>query len=173
MIFNCKDGYVNFVIMAGRVGGRINRKLIEWMENDRICVDAIKDIRWESLDMIDFPKEMRDHFADLLQQFFAKHTKRELYEESTKRQLYLYPVFTMEDIVEDSQLKSRDFWEEIKHPELGTIIPYPRPCAKTPQFPLRNRSRPPQIGEHNREIYEQELGFSLEELTILMREGAI
>jgi crotonobetainyl-CoA:carnitine CoA-transferase CaiB-like acyl-CoA transferase len=173
MQFACKDGYVTFPIIAGMVGARFYPPLIEWMESDGICIDLVKNIKWETLDEIDFPKEIRDQFAEVLQQFFVRHTKKELYEEAAKRRLLLYPVSTMEDIIEDSQLESRNFWEDIEHPELGTIISYPRPCAKLLEPTLRKRSRPPRIGEHNLEIYEQLLGFSREELAILGGEGVI
>jgi crotonobetainyl-CoA:carnitine CoA-transferase CaiB-like acyl-CoA transferase len=173
MQFTCKDGYVTFPIIAGMVGARFYPPLVEWMESDGICVDLVKDIKWETLDQVDFPKEIRDQFADVLQQFFSKHTKKELYEESAKRRLLLYPVATIKDIVEDSQLQSRDFWEDIEHPELGTTIFYPRPCAKLLKPTLKKRSRPPRIGEHNLEIYEQNLGFSQEELSMLKKEGVI
>ncbi len=173
MQFKCKDGYVTFPIIAGMVGARFYPPLIEWMESDGICVDLVKNIQWETLDQIDFPKEIRDQFADVLQQFFSKHTKKELYEEAAKRRLLLYPVSTIKDIVEDSQLQSRDFWEDIEHPDLGATISYPRPCAKLPELSLKKRSRPPRIGEHNLEIYKRELGFSKEELAILKKEGVI
>ena len=155
------------------VGARFYPPLIEWMERDGICVDLVKDIKWETLDQIDFPKEIRDQFADVLQQFFLKHTKKELYEEAVKRRLLLYPVSTIKDIVEDSQLQWRNFWEEIDHPDLDTTVSYPGPCAKLLEPVLTNRSRPPRIGEHNFEIYEQNLGFSKEELAIFKREGVI
>jgi crotonobetainyl-CoA:carnitine CoA-transferase CaiB-like acyl-CoA transferase len=173
MQFACKDGYVTFPIIAGLVGARFYPPLIEWMKRDGICVDLVKDIKWETLDQIDFPKEIRDQFAEVLQQFFLLHTKKELYEEAGKNRLLLYPVSTMKDIVEDSQLEFRHSWEEIEHSELGTTITYPRPPAKLLDPVLSNRSRPPQIGEHNVEIYEQTLGISREKMAILKEEGVI
>jgi len=173
MIFPCKDGYVNYLIQAGKAGARFNPPLIKWMEYDGICVDALKEIKWEELDMIDFPKELRDRFADILRRFFLKHTKKELEEESTKRRVLLFPVFTMEDIMKHSQLKHRDFWVEVEHPELGITVPYPGPCAKTNDSLPKTPSRPPQIGEHNLEIYEEELAYSREDLAILKAEGVI
>ena len=56
---------------------------------------------------------------------------------------------------------------ELEHPELGTTITYPGAFTKASEAPPKLSRRAPLIGEHNREIYEKELGLSKEEIVIL------
>jgi formyl-CoA transferase len=47
------------------------------------------------------------------------------------------------------------------------------PFAQLSATPLRLRHLPPQIGEHNRAIYEDELGMLPEELAMLRVQGVL
>jgi crotonobetainyl-CoA:carnitine CoA-transferase CaiB-like acyl-CoA transferase len=76
----------------------------------------------------------------------------------------LYPILTTKDILEFEQLKERDYWEEVEHPELGTSITYPGGFVKLSEAPCKIRRRAPLIGEHNEEIYIREMGLSAKEL---------
>jgi crotonobetainyl-CoA:carnitine CoA-transferase CaiB-like acyl-CoA transferase len=62
---------------------------------------------------------------------------------------------------------------DIEHPELGTTVTYPGAFAHASEAPPRISRRAPLIGEHNREIYEGELGFSREDLVRLKEAGVI
>jgi crotonobetainyl-CoA:carnitine CoA-transferase CaiB-like acyl-CoA transferase len=101
-----------------------------------------------------------------------KHSSREIYEEAKKRRIMLYPVASPKDIVENEQLSSRGFWEEVEHPELGTSITYPGAFVKATETPCNIWRRAPLIGEHNEEVYK-ELGFSEKELLMLKQGGII
>jgi crotonobetainyl-CoA:carnitine CoA-transferase CaiB-like acyl-CoA transferase len=85
----------------------------------------------------------------------------------------LCPVNDSKDIMENAQLKEREFWVDINHPELSTSIKYPGAFAKLSETPLNIRCRAPLIGEHNREIYQGELGLSSSELNDLLRSRVI
>ena len=97
------------------------------------------------------------------------YTKAELEEKAKKFGFMLYPVADTKDLLENKQLVSRDFWEKIEHPELNTSFTYPGPFAKTsePEAMPRISRRAPLIGEHNDEVYRQELGISEEQLSQL------
>ena len=173
VLFTCKDGYVTFPIMAGLVAARFYPPLIEWMKTDGFCVDAVSNVKWDEIDEANFPKDLQEQFVGLLQQFFPRHTKRELYEGAAQRRILLYPVSSVQDIWEDSQLKFRDFWENIYHPELETVVSYPRPCAKILESEVPERSSPPAIGKNNQEVYEKLIELSPEDLIILKQAGVI
>jgi len=85
----------------------------------------------------------------------------------------LYPVATTVDMLENVQLAAREFWVEVEHPELGTTITYPGAFGHCSETPPRISRRAPLIGEHNLEIYQDELGISREKLTILKQAGVI
>jgi crotonobetainyl-CoA:carnitine CoA-transferase CaiB-like acyl-CoA transferase len=151
-IWKCKDGYVCYVIFGGRLGGRSNRPLIEWMASEMELPLFIKEIEWEELDMAAPPKELLDALSEYFKRFFASHTKKEIYEEAIKRRIFLCPVNDPSDIMASPQLKYRGFWERLEHSELGTEITYPGAFIKMSQTPLKLYRRAPLIGEHNEEV---------------------
>ena len=171
--FRCKDGYVNFVMFGGKTGAKTNRGLTQWMESEGMSSDFMNKIDWDSFDMAKVSQDDFDRFERDIGQFFLTRTKAELYEEGSRRGVTIYPVSTIKDVFEDPQLKARDFWQEVEHPELHATFLYPGPFVKCSQTPLRPPSRAPRIGEHNREIYQDELGMSPEELVMLKQAKAI
>jgi len=79
----------------------------------------------------------------------------------------------LEDLFEDEHLLDRGFWIDVEHPELGATFKYPGAPYILQKTPWRMVRRAPLIGEHNAEIYEKELGFTKEELSILGSAGVI
>ncbi|MFC2000667.1 hypothetical protein ACFLXE_07965, partial [Chloroflexota bacterium] len=58
------------------------------------------------------------------------------------------------------------YWEDIKHPDLGETITYPRAPLKIEETPWRIQRPAPLIGEQNEEVYGRELGLSEEQIAI-------
>ena len=85
----------------------------------------------------------------------------------------LYPVCTVEDIVNSPQLADRGYWEQVEHPELDATLTYPGAFTRSTEAPPRIRRRAPLIGEHNREIYGEEMGLSSADLVRLEQAGVI
>ena len=56
--------------------------------------------------------------------------------------------------------------------EMG-IINLPGAPVKLSETPCVKRRRAPHIGEHNKEIYVEELGYSDEDLVLLRQAGVI
>ncbi len=106
--------------------------------------------------------------------FLITKTKAELFEEAMEKEILLIPVNTPKDIAESPQLQSRDYFKEVEHPELGDTLVYPGwPVKWTEMPPYNPQRRAPFIGEHNREVFEDELGFTREELVLLKTNGVI
>jgi crotonobetainyl-CoA:carnitine CoA-transferase CaiB-like acyl-CoA transferase len=173
LLWKCKDGYVLFYILGGAFGVKTNRAIVKWMEEEKVAPDYLKDMDWSIFDMATQTQEMQDLIEAPVASLFSRHTKGELYEQATKRGIMLCPVSVSKDIFENAQLKARDFWVDISHPELKTSIKYPGAFAKLSQTPLAIRRRAPLIGEHNLEVYRGELGLSSSDLAALRRTGAI
>ena len=168
-IWPCKDGHYVFIIIASVVGAKFNRALVDWMESEGFDVSPLTGIEWETIDRTAIPR----YFDDLLYQFFLSRTKAELLEGMRNRGLMGFPVCDVKDIFEDPQLKDRDFWQKLEHPELDTALYYPGPFSLATASPPSVRTRPPVIGEHNEEIYQTELGMSKSELGKLKSAGVI
>ena len=64
-------------------------------------------------------------------------------------------------------LHDRGFWKQVEHPELGRSFVYPGEAAIYNGSPWRISRRAPLIGEHNTEIFCEELGLSRGELSVL------
>jgi benzylsuccinate CoA-transferase BbsE subunit len=173
LLWKCQDGYVLFYVLGGAFGAKTNKAIVEWMEEENMVPEYLKDFNWEVFDMANQTQEMQDLIEVPIANLFIKYTKEELYSEAQKRGIMLCPVCTSKDILENNQLMSRDFWAEIRHPELSTSIPYPGAFAKLSQTPLKIKRRAPLIGEHNLDIYEGELGLSHSKLVALQRAGVI
>jgi len=82
-------------------------------------------------------------------------------------------VNDVKDLFKNEQLKFRNFWGNIEHPELSASITYPSQLYQTTETQARARFRAPQIGEHNKQIYEEELGFSKQKVEKLQQLGVI
>ena len=98
-----------------------------------------------------------------------RRTKAELFDGAVKNGVTLYPLATTADMVKNVQLIAREYWVKVEHPELGTTITYAGAFGKATETPIRISRRAPLIGEHNKEILEQELGHSDEELLSLKK----
>jgi crotonobetainyl-CoA:carnitine CoA-transferase CaiB-like acyl-CoA transferase len=83
------------------------------------------------------------------------------------------PVYSPKEVLESPQLKSRGFFIEVDHPEIGTFIRYSGAPYKFDGCSLDRWNRAPLIGEDNIEIYQRELGLSDEELRTLSSINAI
>jgi benzylsuccinate CoA-transferase BbsE subunit len=167
LLWKCKNGYVLFYILGGAFGVKTNRAIVKWMEEENIAPEFLKIFNWNAFDMATQTQEMQDQIEIHIGRLFSMFTKEELYNEALKRGIMLCPVNTCEDITENAQLKDRDFWVDISHPELSANIKYPGAFAKLSETPLNIRFRAPLIGEHNLEIYQGELGLSASELNDL------
>ena len=155
------------------MGAAGNRAIVEWMDSEGFDCEHLKSIDWDSLDWSAVTQEEATKMEEPLYDFFMSHTKAECYDEAVKRDIILYPLSTIGDILVNPQLIAREYWAEVEHPELDTSITYPSAFAKASETPCRISRRAPLIGEHNREIYEEELGFSKHEMSILKEANTI
>jgi len=173
LLWKCQDGYVLFYILGGAFGMKTNRAIVKWMEDENMAPEYLKDYDWAIFDMANQTQEMQNLIEAPIASLFLKHTKNELYNEAMKRGIMLCPVSTSKDIIDNAQLKTREFWVDIIHPELKTSVTYPGAFAKLSQTPLTFRYSAPLIGEHNLEIYHGELKLSLSKMAELRRNKVI
>ena len=127
---------------------------------------------WDKFDPGPATQEDFDQLTTPVSKFLSGLNKMEFLEEAVKRRIMGYPVSSSKDIMENPQLKAREVWQKVEHPELGSTITYPGPWAKFSETSVGIQRRAPLIGEHNREIYVNELGMSDSEL-VLLKQGNI
>lgn len=170
LIWPCRDGYINWRVLAGPMG-KTMYALVDWMDEEGMAGD-LRSVNW-TMDMNAVTQEQVYAWEEGFGAFFLAHTKDELLEESVKRGIMLTPASTIEDLLRNRQLEARDFWIDIEHPELGALMRYPGIPFKSTQEVEATTRRAPRIGEHNRDIYMRELGLSRDEMARLERDGVI
>ncbi len=170
--FRCKDGYVSWQLHTAHMGRR-TRALVDWMIEEGKASEELIATQWEKIDYNEITPERSAAWEAEFEEFFLTHTKEELVAESAKRAIMIFPCNTTAEIRQDEQLAARDFWMEVEHPELGTTITYPGAPAKMSEANWQMYRPAPLIGEHNEEIYVNELGFTKDELTILKQGNVI
>jgi crotonobetainyl-CoA:carnitine CoA-transferase CaiB-like acyl-CoA transferase len=81
-------------------------------------------------------------------------------------------VKTVDQLVEDPQVKAREMVKFLEYPQLGKI-PVPGIPIKLSLTPGAIDRPSPGIGEHNQEVYSGLLGFGPEKVSELRRKGII
>jgi crotonobetainyl-CoA:carnitine CoA-transferase CaiB-like acyl-CoA transferase len=168
----CKDGTVGIMFIGGvsPIGVAAMRGLVKWMDEDGMASDWLKSRTF--VDMV-VSQEDNDRVGAEFANFLATKTKSEIWKESLSRRLLVVPFNTTEDIAKSAQLKAREYWIDVDHSELDDRITYCGPSIKSSESPFRITRRAPLIGEHNGEVYEQELGLSAEQMVFLKQADVI
>jgi crotonobetainyl-CoA:carnitine CoA-transferase CaiB-like acyl-CoA transferase len=161
-IFPCRDGYILLSLFQHW------ETLVEWLESEGMAED-LTDEKW--LDR-GYRLKHLDHIIEVLERWTKSHTVAELVE---KGQLMRFPwaeVASISGLVNSPQLKERVFWVKVEHPESGKRYRFPGAPCKLSRSPWRVGSRVPNVGEHNKEVY-QKLGLSEDEIKTLAEDGVI
>lgn len=172
-IWPCKDGAVAFYLFGGLLGKERNKALIKWMKSEGIFSKDLDKIDWATFSWDNKSQELVEILEEPIGRFFLKLTKQELYKGALERNIMLYPVATVKDIIDNPQLKARNYWTEIAHPALNEAITYPGAWAKMLKNPISMNRCAPLIGEHNGEVYKNELGLSSQDLLVFKQKGVI
>ncbi len=172
-IWPCKDGYVMWRYTGGPMARRHSIPLVDWMTEEGMTDDWLKSFDWANFSHYTTTQEIIDRMEEQTVRFFMTHTKAELMAGAVKYRIMLYPISSAVDLLESPQLTAREFWTEVEHPELGAKITYPGKWANTSETPPAISRRAPLIGEHNRGIYEKELGISEAQIQELTQAGII
>ena len=169
----CKDGFVNFQLSGGAGAGRSVNNLIQWMEEEGRGDPFLTGLDWTTLGYGLITKELLDRVVPPVERFLMSHTKAELFEGAVKRRILLFPVATTGDIMQNTQLQARGYFRPVPHPDVATAVTYPGPFVQASATPIELRRLAPKVGEHNAEIYLDELGLTRKELVQLREAGAV
>jgi crotonobetainyl-CoA:carnitine CoA-transferase CaiB-like acyl-CoA transferase len=175
LVWKCKDGLVTCVFLFGSALGVFTRKLIDYIFAQGGCSQELKETDWigygaKLLSGEESTASYNEKLA-VIAAFFADRTKAELFEIARQNGLLIAPISTIEELLQSAQFKERDYWRMVEHPS-GVTLTYPGPFAKLSAHPIEFRRRPPQIGEHNREIFG-ELDLNESAIAGLKQKGVI
>jgi benzylsuccinate CoA-transferase BbsE subunit len=170
-LWECKDGSIVITLWFGSGPGfdKANRAFVEWIKSDGIDPGVLGRVNWSTESWSDYTVADVKEIVATMSAFFKRHTRMELHDGALERRIQLTPLLTAKDQLEFPQLAARNFWREIVHPELETTITYPGGFVKLSSADCGIRRRAPLIGEHNDQVYKDQLGLSASDMLTLMR----
>lgn len=161
MIVPCQDGYVHWMATSPRHFDALYATLgnpPELVEMGNTLLDVAPRIG-EQVDKV------THHTMNMTMQEFFERGQEQF-------GLPCCPVCTPAEFIDNPHIKARGFLQEIEHPEVGKGLYATLPFKMT-ETPPDVRCPAPRLGEHNKQIYHEELGFTIEELSTLKRAGII
>ena len=116
IVHPCKDGH-----LIALPTSRVILGLLDWMIEDGAMDASARDADWETFDhsLRDpelKPRWTRVEMVAILRSFFARHTKKELFDFGIANGITLAPVGTMPELLDLEHLAVRDYWRDLKLP---------------------------------------------------------
>lgn len=116
--------------------------------------------------------EHQDELDEAISAWISERDSQEVIETFSANHAAIAPVLSVADIVEDPQYIARESITTVDHPVLGPLQ-MPNVIPRLDATPGRIKSAGTELGEHNEEILEGELGYSAKELKELAELGVI
>jgi len=113
-----------------------------------------------------------DAIFSFVREYTEKYTMVELFELGHREGIPIAPILDVAGFFHNAQTKAREFFVEVDHPVVGKAF-YAGPPYKWSRTPPAIRRSAPCLGEHNEEIYCEELGFTRSELEVLKHDGVL
>ena len=161
-VLPCKDGYV--CIDAPQ------------LEQYRRFLGLLGDQAWTEVPRYRNRRAMSDEYPEeaeaLIIPWFMQHTKDEILKICMEHRVPCVPVRTIDEVLEDSHLNSRDFFQELRHPE-AEVFRYPGAPYRMEGTPCRYVRPAPTLGQHNEEVLCGELGVEPGRLAGMFRAGVL
>ncbi len=161
-VLPCRDGYI--CIDAPQ------------MEQYQRFLDLLGEQEWMQEPRYRDRRAMSDQYPEeaesLIAPWFMQRTKQEILDACLENRIPCVPVQTFDEALQDPQLNSRDYFQNLEHPESGGLF-YPGTPYRFSRSEVRLVRPAPTLGQHNAQIFEQELGLGAGEMERLQREGSI
>lgn len=146
--------------------------------NDRIFASLC-----EGLGLPDLPKDPRylgnesrvknkATLIPLIEEKFLQRTRDEWIAALGKMGVPVAPVYTIDEIFADEQVRYRGLLVEMDHPELGKVKQI-APAVRMSSTPCVLESPPPLLGEHTEQVLKEIAGYSDDEIKRLREKGTI
>ncbi len=158
-LWECKDGFVVFILLGGVTGARTNQRLVEFMAEENQAPPLLREMDWDKFDQANADPAFIERIDKGFASFFMAHTMQELFAGAKKYKIMLTSVSTPKEIMECPQLEARQFWQQVNHPVWGQFG-FPGSPAQVSSGPLGVRRNAPRLGEHNEDVYLKELGLA-------------
>ncbi len=156
----CKDGWI--IVQAG--GGATWEDIANFFEAPELLEPRFADRAQRARNGAEMDRVIIDAIKD--------REKWELFPKAAAARMLFGIVQTPMELVDCPQLESRGFYREVEHPVIGKIK-VPAELFKLTETPYQLRLAAPTLGQHNREIYVEGLGYDAEQLVQLRQLGVV
>ena len=169
----CKDGFVNFQFAGGASSGQSVNNFVRWMADEGSPDEYLLSLDFRAMGYGMITSETMDRIVPPVSRFLLERTKQQLFDGAIERRILLFPVATLGDILENPQLEARGFFETVESREFDARLTMLGPFARASAAPLKPGGKAPKRGQHNAEIYVDELGLARSDLIRLASAGVI
>jgi benzylsuccinate CoA-transferase BbsE subunit len=172
-LWPCKDGYLFWALRGGSMGARINPIMSQWFDEEEMDnpFDLVENPG--QLDMAGLSEETLNAFESMIGKLFLKHTKKEIMARTLTTDIQAWILSTPVDVLENPNLKERNFWSDLEHGKSEVRLDYPGHYFLSNQTDTTLKYPAPLVGEHNTEVFTEMLGFTSDEVTELKESNVI
>ena len=156
----CSDGWI--IVQPG--GGASWEDIAEFFEAPELLEPRFAQGAQRSLNGEDLDRIVLDAVKD--------RGKWELFPKAAAARMLFGLVQTPSELAHCPQLESRDFYREVDHPVMGKLR-VPSVLFNFGLTPYQMQMASPTLGQHNREIYLDGLGYSQQDLDCLRQQNVI
>lgn len=139
-IYQCQDGLIFLV----------NVEQDQWQR----LVELMGNPEWASWEIFKDPfvrAENWDVLKPYLDEWIKEWKVEDLWRAGQERRICVSPVFSMAQLAKQEQLRARNFFVEVTHPQAGTLTHLGPPYQlREPWWKIRRPA--PLLGEHNQQI---------------------
>ena len=167
--YRCTDG--NYILLMGGGIPRDRRnweQLLDWM-NEHEAVSDLRDPKYVEVLYTDPRREpeIRGHVAATIGAFVQLLDAETVYRRGQSMHLPWGRVRRPEENLDDPHWADRGFFWQGELPDHPQPVRYPGAPYRFTESPVRMRRRPPLLGEHNHEVYINELDLSMDDYKAL------
>ncbi|MFO7962764.1 MAG: CoA transferase [Desulfobacterales bacterium] len=157
----CKDGYVFLMCVQDHEFDNLRNVMgnPEWADNELFENRFTRAQYFDALTIF-------------LVQWAQDYTKEEIFRMCQEGSVPVAPDYTAKEVVHSEHLNARAYFVDIDHPEIG-VATYPGAPYRFSETEWRIVRRAPLLGEHNEDIYCGRLGYSLQDLAHMRKNGVI
>ncbi len=158
-VYPCQDGYIHILCQPpwwGRFCQMIDRP--DLAADERLVPNLLDIAYAPEVDAAFYP-------------WLLERTKQQVMEAGQAAGVPVAALNTMRDVMNDPQLRDRQFFVDVDHPAAGV--------TRLPGVPIRMLGTPgelrraPLLGEHTFEVLTGRLGYSAEDVVLLGQQGVI
>jgi crotonobetainyl-CoA:carnitine CoA-transferase CaiB-like acyl-CoA transferase len=153
-IYECRDGLIFLV----------NVEQDQWQR----LMELMGNPEWASWEIFKDPfvrAENWDVLKPYLEEWIKQWEVEDLWRAGQERRICFSPVFTMAQLAKQPQLRARNFFVEVTHPQAGTLTHLGPPYQlREPWWQIRRPA--PLLGEHNQDVSGSQFQVSRSQLPI-------